>query len=72
MHENSMALAGKVAIVTGAASGIGEATAEVLVAAGASVTITSRRGDKLEAIQKRLGERVFAVVADVQVLLTVI
>jgi NAD(P)-dependent dehydrogenase (short-subunit alcohol dehydrogenase family) len=42
-------LAGKVAVMTGGSSGIGCATAQRLVAAGASVFITGRRQDALEA-----------------------
>lgn len=42
------AIAGKVAIVTGASSGIGEATAHELAAAGAKVVLAARRLDRLE------------------------
>lgn len=44
----------KVAIVTGASSGIGEATAIALSAAGAKVTIAARRSDRLAAVEERI------------------
>src|SRR5919107_4641816 len=43
-------LEGRVAAVTGASSGIGEATARALSEAGASVAIGARRADRLEAL----------------------
>jgi short-subunit dehydrogenase len=45
-------LKGKVALVTGASSGIGEATARELALRGASVVLASRTMDKLEALQR--------------------
>ncbi|MDQ3452800.1 MAG: SDR family NAD(P)-dependent oxidoreductase [Actinomycetota bacterium] len=47
-------LAGKVALVTGASSGIGEATALALAAEGAAVAIGARRGDRLEALADKI------------------
>jgi NADP-dependent 3-hydroxy acid dehydrogenase YdfG len=47
-------LTGKVVIVTGASSGIGEATALLLAGRGAEVVLGARRTDKLEAIVARI------------------
>src|ERR687896_2231537 len=47
-------LAGKVAAITGASSGIGEATALALSAAGAAVALGARRRDRLEDLAGRL------------------
>lgn len=61
-------LAGKVAIVTGASSGIGEATALALADVGATVAIAARRSDRLEALAKRIldqGGEVLSITADV-------
>ena len=45
---------GKVIIVTGASSGIGEKTAEVLAAEGAKVVLAARRKEKLEDVANRI------------------
>jgi NADP-dependent 3-hydroxy acid dehydrogenase YdfG len=61
-------LTGKVAIVTGASSGIGEATAIALAAEGATVAIVARRSDRLDNLANRItasGGQVFAITADV-------
>ena len=61
-------LAGKVAFVTGASSGIGEATAVALAEEGARVAVLARRSDRLEQIVKRIkdaGGEAVALVADV-------
>ena len=59
---------GKVVVITGASSGLGEATARLLSAQGASVVLGARRADRLQSLAKELnssGGKVFAVTADV-------
>ncbi|MGI5971991.1 MAG: SDR family NAD(P)-dependent oxidoreductase [Oscillospiraceae bacterium] len=59
----------KVAIVTGASSGIGRTTAELFAREGASVVIFARRQDRLEELKARLeaeGAKCLAVVGDVR------
>jgi NAD(P)-dependent dehydrogenase (short-subunit alcohol dehydrogenase family) len=63
-------LQGKVALVTGASSGIGEATAKALAAQGAKVVLAARRGDELERVAKEIeadGGDAIGVRADVTV-----
>ena len=47
-------LTGKVAIITGASSGIGQATAMALAKAGAKVAIGARRIDRLEQVKSEI------------------
>jgi len=54
----------KVVVVTGGTSGIGLATAKAFVAEGASVFITGRRQDALDAAVKAIGGRVTGVRGD--------
>jgi NAD(P)-dependent dehydrogenase (short-subunit alcohol dehydrogenase family) len=48
-------LDGRVAIVTGASSGLGEAVARAMAAAGARVAVAARRADRLGALAKEIG-----------------
>jgi NADP-dependent 3-hydroxy acid dehydrogenase YdfG len=60
-------LQNRVALVTGASSGIGQATAAVLAAAGAKTAIAARRADRLEALAKSIvktGGEALAIAAD--------
>jgi 3-oxoacyl-[acyl-carrier protein] reductase len=62
-------LAGRVALVTGASSGLGFAAARALALRGARLAIASRSGDKLAAARERLvatGAEVEAIPADVR------
>jgi NADP-dependent 3-hydroxy acid dehydrogenase YdfG len=61
-------LAGKVVAITGASSGIGEATALACARSGAAVSLAARRTDRIEALAQRIaGEagRALAITADV-------
>lgn len=61
-------LTGRIALVTGASSGLGAEFARVLAAAGAQVVIGARRSDKLEALAEEIrasGGSALAVVMDV-------
>ena len=61
-------LEGRKVLITGASSGIGEATAEAMVAEGASVALGARRKDRLDELAGRLtggGATAVAIEADI-------
>lgn len=55
----------KVAIITGASSGIGEAAARLLANEGVNVTLVARSADKIEALAQQIGDKAVAMPADV-------
>ena len=58
-------LNGKVAVVTGASSGIGPATAKLLASEGVHVVLAARRENKIQALAEEIGDRALAVPTDV-------
>jgi NADP-dependent 3-hydroxy acid dehydrogenase YdfG len=60
-------LGGTVALVTGASSGIGEATALALAAQGATLVVAARRRDRLEALEERLGNDTDVLVVETDI-----
>lgn len=60
-----MDLADKVAIVTGASSGIGKATTEALGRKGCLVALVARREDRLEAMAEKMDTRTLVLPTDV-------
>jgi len=59
-------LSGQTVAITGASSGIGEATALACAAAGANVALAARREDRIRALAERIGtDRAWAFTADV-------
>jgi NAD(P)-dependent dehydrogenase (short-subunit alcohol dehydrogenase family) len=64
-HPPDTSLDGSTAFVTGAASGIGRASALRLAAAGARVALADRDGDGVRALAREIGDRALAVDLDV-------
>ena len=58
-------LEGKVAVITGGASGMGEASVELFAREGARVVLGDLQGEKAEALAKRVGEECVALRVDV-------
>lgn len=66
-QSQSRSLSGRIAVVTGASSGIGEATARKLAGQGATVAVLARRKDRLDALARAIrdaGGRALVVTAD--------
>lgn len=67
-ENNSNNIAGKVVVITGASSGLGEATARLLSAQGASVVLGARRTERIQSVADELtrsGGKALAIPTDV-------
>ncbi|MET0512610.1 MAG: SDR family oxidoreductase [Thermoleophilaceae bacterium] len=56
---------GRVAVITGASSGIGEATARALAADGHRVALLARRADRIQSLADQLGDGAIAIEGDI-------
>ena len=68
MNSETEGIAGKIVVITGASSGLGEATARHLSAQGATVVLGARRVDRIEALAgeiEKAGGKAMAVATDV-------
>ena len=65
---NTPNIAGKVVVITGASSGLGEAAAKMLYSMGATVVLAARRKDRIDALVEELTRKegkALAVATDV-------
>jgi len=68
MNNNNNNIEGKVVVITGASSGLGEASARLLSERGATVVLGARRADRLKSLVEELignGSKALAVATDV-------
>ena len=68
MQTDNTNVAGKIVVITGASSGLGEATARHLAERGAAVVLGARRAERLQALVEEItqqGGRASAIVTDV-------
>lgn len=68
MNNSVENISGKIIVITGASSGLGEATARMLSSMGATIVLAARRKDRIEALAdelKKNGGKALAVETDV-------
>lgn len=68
MEKKSENVSGKVVVITGGSSGLGEATAKMLSSMGATIVLAARRKDRIDALAEEIknnGGKALAVVTDV-------
>ena len=63
--QNIFNLEGKVALITGASSGLGKSFAKTLSSAGATVVLSARRVENLKKLQQEIGENAHCIPLDV-------